>query len=98
LPPDGIAMLGKLLPPTGKAAQFTDESMTVGVVQRRGYKLLCLFNWDDQPSSISIQLSEKCQIRDLWTDEDLRPHATDLAINNMPAHSARLLACLPSED
>jgi alpha-galactosidase len=90
-----ISILGKLSQPDGKAAQFTDETMTVGIIRRRGYKLICLFNWDDQSRSLTVPLSEPCRLRDLWTDQDLGLHANELTLHNLPGHSARLLVCMP---
>jgi alpha-galactosidase len=45
LPADRLAMLKKMLPPTGVAAEFDDESLRMGVVRMRDRVLVCLFNW-----------------------------------------------------
>jgi alpha-galactosidase len=50
LPPDRLAMLRKLLPPSGKAAAFDDDTLRVG---RLGNKTL-VFNWTDQPQTIKV--------------------------------------------
>ena len=49
--PDRLAMLKKLLPPTGRAAEFADDSLRVGVVNMPGARMVCVFNWEDNPAN-----------------------------------------------
>ena len=90
LPPDRAAMLRKLLPPTGIAAAFDDQSLMVGTVQLPDARMVCLFNWDDIPRTLSIRIGEASLVADHWTGEPLGRHSGALAIE-MPPRSARLL-------
>jgi alpha-galactosidase len=86
-------MLRKLLPPTGVAAVFEDDSLSAGVVQLKDRRMLCLFNWSDQPGTVSIRLPKRTRLRDYWSDEDLGAHEGSFA-RELPARSARLLVAL----
>jgi len=90
-------MLAKLVPPTGVAAVFEDTSFRVGRVDLPDGRLaICLFNWDDGPQDVSVDLTDRrCRVTDFWTDEDLGTHADHLTIEAMPPRSARLLICQP---
>jgi alpha-galactosidase len=88
-----LAMLKKLLPPTGMAARFADDSLRVGTISYPDRKMICLFNWEDQPQTISFALSRPCQISDFWTEEKLGRHQGEFRAAAMPPHSARLLEC-----
>ncbi len=43
--PDRLAMLKKLLPPTGVAARLTDESLRVGIIKLPSQQMICVMNW-----------------------------------------------------
>src|SRR5262249_2977061 len=47
--PKRLEMLRKLLPPTGVAAEFEDDSLRVGYVRLKGRTVACLLNWDERP-------------------------------------------------
>jgi alpha-galactosidase len=96
IPPARLAMLAKLLPPTGTAAAFEDESLRVGVVDRPEGRTLCLFNWGDQPQSLTVKLPRPAHVSDLWSGADLGKHAGTLTLADMPPHSARLVVCKPA--
>jgi alpha-galactosidase len=91
--PKRLAMLKRLLPPTGVAASFEDDSMRVGMVKLADARMVALFNWEDQPQTLSVRLPEVCSITDYWTGESLGWHEGSFTIKDMPAHSARLLVC-----
>jgi alpha-galactosidase len=95
IPADRLAQLRKLLPPTGVAATFEDESLRVGRVSLPGSEAVCLFNPDDAAHDLDVTLPRPCRIRDAWTDEDLGRKEGVLHIAGMPPHSARLLVCTP---
>jgi alpha-galactosidase len=92
------AMLQKLLPPTGIAASFSDPSLRVGVVNLRDTQMICLFNWDDHQSDMTVRLgsqtgtsdSEARLVTDFWTGESLGRHADRLTLT-LPPRAARLL-------
>jgi hypothetical protein len=35
--------------------------------------MMCLFNWEDRPQTLSVRLPAAMTITDYWTDEPLRP-------------------------
>ncbi len=84
LPADRLAMLKKLLPPTGVAAEFADESLKVGIVKLKDRTLVCVFNWTDQAAKIPVKLAQAGEVTDLWSgttygrqsalDVPLKPH------------------------
>ena len=69
LPADRLAMLKKLLPPTGVAAEFDSENLTVGTVKLKDRTLLCIFNWSDAPATIPVRLPRAGEISDLWSGQ-----------------------------
>ncbi|MCU1232973.1 MAG: putative alpha,6-galactosidase [Candidatus Solibacter sp.] len=70
LPPDRLAMLKKLLPPTGVAAEFEDASLQIGVVHLKNRTLYCLFNWTDEPARIPVNFPRPAEVTDLWSAHD----------------------------
>jgi alpha-galactosidase len=90
---DKLAMLRKLQPPTGQAARFSDDSLSVGKIKLADKEIFCLFNWDDAPRKISFELSRPRIVSDFWSGENLGRHLGEFTIDKMPAHSARLLVC-----
>ena len=91
--PERLAVLKRLIPPTGVAASFEDDSMQVGVVKLADARMVALFNWKDQPQTLSVRLPEAGNITDYWTGESLGRHEAVFIVKDMPARSARLLAC-----
>jgi alpha-galactosidase len=91
--PDRLTMLKKLLPPTGRAAEFADDSLRVGVVHMPGARMVCVFNWEDGPQTISITLPRPSRVTDFWSGEDLGRREGSLEIKDLPPRSARLLVC-----
>lgn len=67
LPADRLAMMKKLLPPTGVAAEFTDENLQVGTVKLKDRTLLCVFNWGNEPARIRVKLARSGEVTDLWS-------------------------------
>jgi alpha-galactosidase len=90
LPPARAAMLKKLLPPTGVAAAFEDDTLRVGTVTLPAARMWCLFNWDDRPQTLAIRLPRPAGISDYWTGESMGRRNGVLPIE-MPPRSARLL-------
>ena len=91
--PQRLAVLKRLLPPTGVAASFEGDSMRVGVVKLADARMVALFNWKDEPQTLPFPLPEASYITDYWTGESLGRHEGSFTIKDMPAHSARLLVC-----
>jgi alpha-galactosidase len=93
--PARLAMLKKLLPPTGQAAQFEDESLRIGRITRGKEQTICVFNWSDAPQDVRVSLPPgRAKLRDFWTGADVAaPQTTGgaLQLDRMPPHSARLI-------
>jgi alpha-galactosidase len=94
--PERLAMLRKLLPPTGAAAEFEDDTLRVGRVRLKGKSAACLLNWEDQPQTLSLQLPQPCKITDYWSGESLGRHEGRFEVKDLAKHSARLLLCEPA--
>ena len=94
IPPARAAMLEKLLPPTGVAAEFEDQRLQVGVVRLPSSRMFCLFNWDDTPQTRSVRVDGAATVVDFWTDEPLSRFERAITIK-MPGRSARLLRVTP---
>jgi alpha-galactosidase len=90
LPDARLAMLKKLLPPTGVAAVF-DDNLRVGTVDMPGRTMFCCFNWDDTPVTLTKRLSKAVRVTDAWTGASLGRVENRLTLDSMPPHSARLL-------
>jgi alpha-galactosidase len=90
IPAARAAILRKLLPPTGVAAEFTDTSLTVGTVTLPAARMMCLFNWDDRGDTLTFDLEQPSTISDYWTGESLGRRTGTMAIE-LPPRSARLL-------
>jgi alpha-galactosidase len=92
IPEARLAMLKKLVPPTGQAAVFEDDSLVAGQIDLAGTRFgICLFNWEDSPRTLTAKLIVSGHITDFWTGESLGRHERSITISNMPPHSARLL-------
>jgi alpha-galactosidase len=89
--PQRLVMLKKLLPPTGVAAGFEDDSLRVGIIKLPNARMMSVFNWEEKPQTISFRLSQPAVITDFWTGNALGRHEGTFTIRDMPAHSARLL-------
>jgi len=92
MPEPRMAILKKLLPPTGVAAVFDDGDLRVGTVTLPGKRMLCLFNWGDVPITLSARLTRASAISDFWTGAAMGNHRV-VTVPDMPPHSARLLEC-----
>ena len=90
IPPARAAMLRKLLPPTGIAAEFEDETLQVGRMRLADAQMICLFNWDDVPRTLKVRLPAAATVADRWTGESLGRREGTLSIDLAP-RSARLL-------
>ena len=91
--PARLAMLKKLIPPTGVAAEFNDSSLQTGLIRFPHATMACLFNWEDQPATVSVRLPNSGRLTDFWTGEDLGRSDGVFTAQNMPPHSARLIEC-----
>jgi alpha-galactosidase len=90
IPAPRAAMLRKLVPPTGVAATFTDDTLRVGVVTLPESRMICLFNWEDRLAAVSFDLPRPSTVVDFWTGEALGRREGKMTIELQP-RSARLL-------
>jgi alpha-galactosidase len=93
IPAPRASMLQKLLPPTGRAAVFADASLRVGTIALPGATMMCLFNWDAAPETMSVDPGREpggVLVTDVWTGESLGRHARPISFT-LPPRSARLL-------
>ena len=90
-----LAMLRALVPPSGVAATFTDESLSVGVIQRPGRIMVSLLNWEDRAQTLTASLRGPHHVQELWTGEDRGRHPGGALSTVVPPHGARLLVCTP---
>ncbi len=95
IPPQRLAMLKKLQPPTGRAARFTDGNLRVGVVRLKDRQAICLLNWDDGPQPVGFSLTRTSRVRELWTDEELGQRSGDSTLTLAP-RSGKVLLCDPT--
>ena len=90
LPPDRLATLKKLLPPTGVAAEFADEDLRVGVVKLGDRTLFCVFNWSAGPATIAVPLPHAGEVSELWSGENLGHRQGSLAVE-LKGHEGKVL-------
>jgi alpha-galactosidase len=88
-----LAMLRKLVPPTGVAAVFEDASFRTGRLDLPGRTFLIALNWGNEASSASFRLAQPRRVRELWTGEDHGRQRGWLRIANLPARSGRIYVC-----
>lgn len=96
IPEPRLAMLKKLVPPTGVAATFEDESLSLGRIALQGRTALCVFNWNDADMQFrDVRIPVASRVRDFWTGEVLHggKATTTVRIGGLPRRSARLLMC-----
>ncbi len=74
---------------TGEAAIFSDETFTYA---RTGDRLLFLFNTENIPQTVQVQLEKTFHMRDFWTEKPLG--TSDTVREEVPPHSARVIALL----
>jgi alpha-galactosidase len=95
LHPAQIAMMHKLIPPTGISARFESISHQVGITDLKNRQYYYALNWDNDPADRTLHLKQMSHLTDYWTGEDLGMHAGDYVIKSVPARSARLIMATP---
>jgi len=96
LEPERMEMLRKLLPPTRMPAAFADASFRIGKIALDEKTVLCLFNWEDKPQTLTVPLQQPSRIHDFWTGKKLGTHEGAYTVADMPPHSAQLLLATPT--
>ena len=90
LPPDRLATLKKLLPPTGVAAEFEDENLHVGVVRLPDRILFCIFNWSADPVAMPVELPHAGEVSELWSGENLGRRQGSMTVQ-LKGHEGKVL-------
>jgi alpha-galactosidase len=86
-----MEILRKLIPPTGQAANFADETLTVGRAPHGRDEYLYLFNYGDTPGERVVKLSHKVSLKNYWTGEQLGKHEGEYRVSSLAPHTAMLL-------
>jgi alpha-galactosidase len=95
--PRRFEILKKLVPGTGVAARFEDDTLTVGVTTLPDRRMIAVLNWTDQPETRSITLPPgDWDLTDHWTGESLGKHAGTYALPALGGRSARLIEARPA--
>jgi alpha-galactosidase len=92
---EGVAVLRKMLPPTGRAARFTDEQLTVGRTSLGRREWIYLFNWGEVPVERSVTLAKPVRLLDYWTGRDLGLYTNEFHVPALPPHTARVIEAQP---
>lgn len=90
-----IGFLKKLIPPTGVAASFEDETLAVGRTPHGQGEFLYFFNWGDLPAERAVKLRGPANLKNFWTGESLGNYANEYRVRALPAHSALLIEATP---
>ena len=96
LAPERVTLLRKLIPPTGRAASFADETLTVGRTPNANGEYLYLFNWGDAPAERVVSLTRKMSLKNYWTGESLGEHQSEYRVPALAPHTALLLEATDS--
>ncbi len=94
LTPERVALLKKLIPPTGRAARFADETLAVGRGPNGKGEFLYLFNWGDQPAERVVSLPRPAGLKNYWTGELLGQYEGEYRVPALAPHTALLLEAM----
>jgi len=72
------------------SGEFDDATLQVGTVRLPGARMICLFNWDAAPRTLTVPLPGASTVADYWSDQSLGRRETAMAMD-IAARSARLL-------
>lgn len=94
LTPKNIALLKKLLPPTGVAAEFDDNKNTLGrAVIDEQKTILYAFNLEEEAKAVSWQINGEVDVLDLFEDKHLGRFTDTVTFPALPPRSAKVLVC-----
>lgn len=90
--PGQLAVLKKLLPPTGVAARFENEDFEVGWTKLANENVYSVFNWSEKPADRVIKLPKgKYALTDKWTGKSLGTFEKEYRIPGLAARTAMLI-------
>ncbi len=90
-----LAVLRKLIPPTGRSARFENMNYEIGVTDLGERQYHYALNWGNEPVDRVVHLKQRSRLTDYWTGDDLGVHEGDYTIKNLPKQSATLLLAKP---
>lgn len=95
---EDIAVLNKLLPPSGVAAVFEDGDFSVGRIKTENRELVCIFNGDGSDREYQIKIQPGTELLDFWTEENLGVWEREFYPVHLQGHSAKtLVAYVPRQ-
>lgn len=90
LSPERLAMLAKVVPPTGVAARFEDESFRTGTMQLPDRRVMFFFNWEETARTVTFVPPGAGVIRDFWSGAEIERSGREIQLQLAP-HGARVL-------
>jgi alpha-galactosidase len=97
MPPERMALLKRLIPPTGRAPRFDDLSMSVSVGRMdmgQGRQAIAVFNWTEEPTRRVVKPDAAGSVTDFWSGEKIERVSGQIELD-LPPQSARLLMIEP---
>lgn len=89
--PARLALLKKLIPPTGVAARFENEQFEVGFLNLKDHDEHIVFNAGNTPVKRNIKLGKgRHQLKDKWTGKELGVYENEYIVE-LAAHSALII-------
>jgi alpha-galactosidase len=91
IPQERLQVLRKLLPPSGLAASFDDQDLSVGRLTKEKETMIFLFNREDHPRSISFLQQTRASTSDFWSGASLGIRERGTITMELPGRSAKVL-------
>jgi len=91
-----LAILKKLLQPTGIGARFSNARMETAFTDLGDRQYYYFFNWSDTATiDLTIQLKSKSYLTDYWNDKVLGNFEGSYTVTKLAPHSACLIIAVP---
>ena len=90
-----LAMLKKLLPPSGVSARFDGSTFDTGRIALPDKTRVCVVNWAEGAKTAQVTLDGPGPVTDFWTGKEVEMQDGAVTLPDMPPHSARVLVCPP---
>jgi alpha-galactosidase len=90
--PERLAILKKMIPPSGKSARFENEKFEVGTINFKDHTEYVIFNAGENPVARKIKLPPgKYILSNKWTDKEIGIFEKEYVIDALQPHSAQLI-------
>ena len=86
-----LQRLNVMYPPTGEAMHFAGDVFEIGRLWRHDAEMVAVLNWQEAARDITVPLSGRVRVTELWSGVDLGMHSGSLTLEAVPAHAGRLL-------